>query len=467
MAPDDDITERKRAEEALQESDERFRSAFEHAAIGMALVDTDGRFLQVNRSLCEMLGRSQRELTSTTWQATTHRDDIDVGADHVKRLLFGESESCQFEKRYLHKAGHVIWALLSFSVVRDATGSPLYFISQIQDITERKRAEEALRESEELHRITLSSVSDAVFITDDAGVFIYVCPNVDAIFGYSFDEVVTFDNISRLLGDGLFDPDELKGRGEIPNIEREIRDKAGDGHALLVTVKCVSIKGGTVLYTCRDITERKRAEEALRESEERFRSTLDGMMEGCQINGFNWRYLYVNDAMAQHGRRAKEELLGRTMMEMYPGIEDTEVFAYLRRCMEERIPHRMETEYTYPGGDKSWFELGIQPVPEGIFILSLDITERKRAEEALQAAREELEGKVEHQLLRRNHYSLTFRELTVLHKVAAGRSDKEIGAELAISPLTAQKHISNILAKMDAASRTEAAARAIREGLLE
>ncbi|MCH7836839.1 MAG: response regulator transcription factor, partial [Chloroflexi bacterium] len=85
----------------------------------------------------------------------------------------------------------------------------------------------------------------------------------------------------------------------------------------------------------------------------------------------------------------------------------------------------------------------------------------------LQAAREELEGKVEHQLLRRNPYSLTFRELTVLHKVAAGRSDKEIGAELAISPLTAQKHISNILAKMDAASRTEAAARAIREGLLE
>jgi DNA-binding CsgD family transcriptional regulator len=96
-----------------------------------------------------------------------------------------------------------------------------------------------------------------------------------------------------------------------------------------------------------------------------------------------------------------------------------------------------------------------------------DITERKRAEEALQNAREELEGKVERQMLRRNPYGLTFRELTVLHLVAAGKSDKEIGLELGISPLTAQKHVSNILTKMDAASRTEASVRAVKEGLLD
>ncbi|KKL87914.1 hypothetical protein LCGC14_1929980, partial [marine sediment metagenome] len=96
-----------------------------------------------------------------------------------------------------------------------------------------------------------------------------------------------------------------------------------------------------------------------------------------------------------------------------------------------------------------------------------DITERKRMEEALQEAREELEGKVERQMLRRNPYGLTFREFTVLHLVAAGRSDREIGITLSISHLTAQKHISNILAKMHASSRTEAGVRAVREGLLE
>ncbi|MCH7998391.1 MAG: PAS domain S-box protein, partial [Chloroflexi bacterium] len=96
-----------------------------------------------------------------------------------------------------------------------------------------------------------------------------------------------------------------------------------------------------------------------------------------------------------------------------------------------------------------------------------DVTERKRMEEALQAARDELEGKVERQLLRRNPYGLTFRELTVLHLVAAGESDKQIGLKLGISHFTAQKHTSNILAKMGAGSRTEATARALREGLLD
>ena len=96
-----------------------------------------------------------------------------------------------------------------------------------------------------------------------------------------------------------------------------------------------------------------------------------------------------------------------------------------------------------------------------------DITERKQLEAQLQRAREELEGKVERQMLRKNPYGLTFRELTILHLLAAGRSDKEIATDLVISPLTVQKHVSNILGKMDASSRTEAATRALKEGLID
>ncbi len=127
----------------------------------------------------------------------------------------------------------------------------------------------------------------------------------------------------------------------------------------------------------------REAEQELRDSEERYRSTLDSMLEGCQIIDFDWRYLYVNDAVAAHGRKAKVELLGRTMMEMYPGIENTTMFAALQRCMDKRIPQRMENEFTFPDGSRGWFELSIQPLPDGIFVLSLDITERKRAEETL------------------------------------------------------------------------------------
>ncbi|MEW5817515.1 MAG: ATP-binding protein, partial [Spirochaetota bacterium] len=126
----------------------------------------------------------------------------------------------------------------------------------------------------------------------------------------------------------------------------------------------------------------------LQASEARYRSALDNMLEGCQIIGFDWRYRYVNESAARSGRRGKEELLGRTIMEIYPGIEATELFAVLRRCMEERVPELMENEFIYPDGTKAWFQLSIQPVPEGIFILSLDITEHKRAEESLRQSEE-------------------------------------------------------------------------------
>jgi len=144
----------------------------------------------------------------------------------------------------------------------------------------------------------------------------------------------------------------------------------------------------------RDITERKRAEENLRMSETRYRTTLDHMMEGCQIIGYDWRYLYVNDVAAKQGRIAKEELIGHTMMEMYPGIDHAPFFTHLRRCMEERIPHRMENEFTFPDDSKGWFNLNMEPVPEGVFILVEDITKEKELNKELDKHREHLEDLV-------------------------------------------------------------------------
>ena len=128
----------------------------------------------------------------------------------------------------------------------------------------RDRAYRALHDSEELHRLTLSSISDAVFLTDDDGAFTFICPNVDVIFGYGPDEVQAMGRISRLLGESLFDPGELAARREIKNIERDVSSKSGEHRALLVQVKQVSIQGSTVLYSCRDVTERRHAEDELR-----------------------------------------------------------------------------------------------------------------------------------------------------------------------------------------------------------
>ena len=139
---------------------------------------------------------------------------------------------------------------------------------------------QALRESEELHRITLLSMSDAVFITDDSGMFTFICPNVDVIFGHSHEDVRRMERISRLLGRELIQPGELARRGEVQNIEHQIETKDGRDRCLLVHVKPVSIKGGTILYVCRDITERKRSERALSRNEQRLTLTLEAASAG-------------------------------------------------------------------------------------------------------------------------------------------------------------------------------------------
>lgn len=118
----------------------------------------------------------------------------------------------------------------------------------------------------------------------------------------------------------------------------------------------------------------------LQKSEDRYRSTLDNMLEGCQIIDRNWRYIYMNDAAASHGRVDKRELLGKTMMDVYPGLQNASMFAMLETCLGNSEPKQLENEFIYPDGTKSWFDLSIQPVPEGLFVLSIDITKRKQAE---------------------------------------------------------------------------------------
>ena len=119
-----------------------------------------------------------------------------------------------------------------------------------------------------------------------------------------------------------------------------------------------------------------------------YRFILDTMPQGCQIIGFDWRYLYVNDAAAKFVRQRKADLLGHTIMERAPGIEATAMFASLQRCMQERKIERTEYEFVYPDGTTAWFELNVQPVPEGILIFSLDITKQKREQESLRRSEE-------------------------------------------------------------------------------
>jgi diguanylate cyclase (GGDEF)-like protein/PAS domain S-box-containing protein len=139
------IAEQERIKKALVESEEHFRNAFDYAAIGMALVSPEGNWLRVNRSFCEIVGFSEAELLVSDFQAITHPDDLGNELAEMYRMTVGEILTSQVEKRYVHRFGHDVWVSSSFSLVRDTSNRPLHFIFQVQDITERKRAEAAIQ----------------------------------------------------------------------------------------------------------------------------------------------------------------------------------------------------------------------------------------------------------------------------------------------------------------------------------
>jgi len=156
----------------------------------------------------------------------------------------------------------------------------------------------------------------------------------------------------------------------------------------------VSDEGGNtigVLSSAEDVTERQRKETSAKEVENRLQISLDYMIEGCQIIDYDWRYVYVNSAAASQGRKTKEKLLGYTMMQAYPGIDKTEMFNHLRNCMTNRVPYQLDNEFTFSDGSRGCFELHIEPVPEGILILSMDITRIKDIEAELNQYRHRLE----------------------------------------------------------------------------
>lgn len=124
------------------------------------------------------------------------------------------------------------------------------------------------------------------------------------------------------------------------------------------------------------------------------RSIVDHLLEGCQIIGKDWRYVYVNDAVASQGKNTREKLLGKRMMDVYPGIEKTPLFEVLRKCMETGGSERFVNEFTFNDGSKGWFQLSVMAVPQGIVIMSLDITEHKRNEEEIQKLNADLEERV-------------------------------------------------------------------------
>jgi PAS domain S-box-containing protein len=309
-----DISERKRIERTLHESEERFRLMMDEAPIGMALVALDGRFVDVNRALCEIVGYSAAELRGLACQAVTHPADLDADLALVAQLARGDIPRYQLGKRYIRKDGTIVDILLSASMLRSRDGAPLYYIAQIEDITGRKRAEEALRISEAKYSGIVSISADAIISIDHDQLITIFNDGAEKIFGYSRSEAVGAplsmlipdrfrsahrhdlerfaggDVTARRMGDRLSTIVGVRKNGEEFPAEAAI-SKLHVGETTLLTV------------ALRDITERTRIEQELIGAN----ASLDAIIDNIPLMLFlkeseSLRFVRFN--------RAGEDLLG-------------------------------------------------------------------------------------------------------------------------------------------------------------
>jgi PAS domain S-box-containing protein len=307
------VFKHKRNERALQEDLNKYRAVIDEIPLLICSFLPGGEIALVNTAYCDYFDKTLDELVGSNFLSLIPDADQKTVKDNISALTV-ELPTQSHEHSVIAQNGDIRWQHWTNRAIFDNRGRVVGYQSIGEDITDRKLVEEALRESEELHRITLSNISDAVFITDDAGVFTYICPNVTHIFGYSYEEVSALENIEKLLGINLFNLEKFGPSREITNIECIIQDKSAVAHILLVNVKLVSIKGGTVLYTCRDITDRRRAEEALLESEERYRQLFNNESDAVMIfDATSKRFEDANPATLDLLGYSKEEFLNITV----------------------------------------------------------------------------------------------------------------------------------------------------------
>jgi PAS domain S-box-containing protein len=397
-----DISARLVKDTLLRESEERFRVTFEQAAVGIAHVSPEGRFLRFNRKFCDIAGYSWDEFMALTFQELTHPDDLEADLQYTRQLLDGEIESFSMEKRYLRKDGEPIWVNLTVSLLREETGKPKYFISVIQEITDRKQAEQALRQSQELQQLAVAGAQLGIWSNDLVSGEIYWDARTREIFGVPTDERATLD-----LAFNLIHPDDREmaraaferaiETGSDGSYGEEKRIVRPDGQ-----MRWISTKGNAVFAdqnsvrravrlvgVVQDITERKEAERNLEESRTRYRRLVEIMNEGLGEVDEKDVIAYVNPRMAEMLGYTQEEMVGCSILEFFSSD--------MRELISEQLARRRKGEsdsYTITWQRKDGSLLHTLNAPAPVFdergrfsrsiVVVTDISEQVQASQLLE-----------------------------------------------------------------------------------
>lgn len=390
---DIDLTESKRAAERLRLNEEQFRLSFERSPVGMVMLDTSSRFLRANEAFCQMLGYSEEELALLTCcDDITHPEERQRDLLQVQRLLAGDIDRYDAEKRYLHTNGDIIWARVSVALVRDGENTPLYFLSIILDITAQKKAELSLQESESRYQRIVDTAREGIWMINDQWRTTYVNEHMAAMLG-----LTPADMMGRPAEDFLF-AEDLAGHEERMAIWRqekggyhELRFRHREGQEVWTMVSTTPLKdeggrftGSFAMFT--NITERKKAEKRLLERNAYLQSILRTSPVGIGVV-INRELREVNTRLCEITGYRAEDLLGQNARMLYPSEAEyrwvgEEKYAQIARHGTGTV----ETRWQRQDGRIIDILLSSTPIDVsdlslGVTFSALDITDRKQAEQ--------------------------------------------------------------------------------------
>jgi len=395
------MQQRQALETLLRATQSQYQTTFELAAIGIAHISPDGKFLRANPFLCQMLGYASDELLRRTFQELTHPEDLEKDIEFVGKMLAGELDSYTLEKRYVRKDSQIVWAHLTVSLVRDRFGCPDYFISFVKNIDQRKRALDEVERSRARLKAVLDTLAEGVFVFDHEGKLLEVNSAAMSLCGYEREQ-----EISARLEDlqETFEVFDLRGKPVAPEdwpVACLLMGKSMTEAEVLVRrrganrtwIGCFSGWMTTaqpnelplLVLTVQDVTARRQAEVAARVGENRLRSAFDNVPDAMVIYDNELRIQAVNKALLDETGLKREELLGKRDSEI-----NSHFFSIwrggVRAAFDERASQHEDLTFTDVHGLRSFTVTCVPLIDEArkvseVMVICHDYTDRERAEE--------------------------------------------------------------------------------------
>jgi PAS domain S-box-containing protein len=391
------INELKLAQDALKESEAKFRNIFECSVVGKSISSIDGK-MSVNKAFCDIIGYTEQELKYLNWKDITHIDDIEFKQMETQILLSGERNSSTFQSRFIHKSGRVVWADVNTVLQRDENRKPQYFVTIVNDITDKKLAEEKVLLSEKRFRVLVENGQDMVSIINANNMIVYTSPAVERITGF------TLEDLQKMSSPDFIHPDEIESLIKtrmaalsnygtpIPSVSRLLHK---DGHSICVEGTVTNMLNdesvGGIVTNYRDITERITDQQNLADSENRFRTAVinapfpimlhaeDGKVElvnneWTKITGYSVQEIPTTALWAAKAYGVMEAMVREDIEKLYSITEKADEGEYV--------------VITKTGENRNWY---FSSTPLGktidgrklVMSMALDLTARRNAETKL------------------------------------------------------------------------------------